>query len=130
MEAAMKDSMTTYNGYEYNDCGVCVNPDKTYDWGASGDYHFTITVSETPQGWAYGYRYGGKTYGGGGGCSLNDKSQYPARSKAIIACAELLKRRFRSDEDATKAIAALDRIISKESGKKPRLKEFTIFDYL
>lgn len=130
MALVMIDNMTSFNGYEYNDCGVCVNPDKAYDWGQLNDYHFKIKISETPQGWVYGYNYGGKTYGGGGGCRLNNPYKYPSRSKAIVACAEILKSRFSSDKDATKAIAALDRIISEESGKKPRLKQYSIFDYL
>lgn len=122
--------MTTYNGYEYNDCGVCVNPDKHYEWGEWSAYHIKIEVSETPQGWVYGYHFGGKTYGGGGGCSLNNKDKYPSRSKAIAACAEMIKKQFSRDKGATKAIAALDRIIAEESGKKPHLKQYSIFDYL
>ncbi len=124
--------MTTYNGYEYNECGVCLNPDKAYDWGQWGKYHFDIRISETPRGWVYGPTWNTPLAGGGSGCWYEDKEVFPSKSKAIVACAENIKKRFisRSCESVAKAIAALDRIISEESGKKPRLKEFTIFDYL
>lgn len=123
--------MTTFNGYEYNDCGVCVNPDVPYQWGKRMVCYFKISVSETPQGWVCGIDYCGKTYGGGGGCILDDKYNYPSRSKAIVACAETIKRQFSRDKNATKAITALDRIIAEESKeKKPYLKQFSIFDYI
>lgn len=130
MEAAMKDSMTTYNGYEYNDCGVCVNPDKAYEYKDSKG-HFKIKVSETPKGWVYGYDYGFDIMGGGGPCALDKLNVYPSRSKAIVDCANGIKTSLSFlKEKNPKMLAELDRIISKESGKKPRLKEFTIFDYL
>ena len=122
--------MTTYNGYDYNDFGVCVNRDVAYNWGEWAVLHFKIEVSETPNGWVYGYSYGSRTYGGGGGCRINDINKYPSRSKAIIACAEMLKRQFSRSDGATKAIIALDRIIKEESVKRPHLKQYSIFDYI
>ncbi len=122
--------MTTYNGYEYNDCGVCVNPDKSYQFGSYKSCYFEIRVSETPRGWVHGHDYMIDQGGSGCGCWHHARETYPSKSKAIIACAEFIKSHLINNKDAKDAIKELDRIISEESGKKPRLKEFTIFDYL
>ena len=119
---------TTFNGYEYNDCGVCVNPDKPYTFGKWNDFRFEIKVAETPEGWIYGYNY---SYIMGGGASLCSAGEVlPSKSKAIIACAEHIKECYSENRGATKAIAELDRIIAEESKKKPTIKQLTIFDCL
>lgn len=124
--------METFNGYEYNDCGVCVNPDKPYEFGSYKDCYFAIKISETPRGWVYGFDCMAKTdcRGCGVGCWHHAETAYSSKSKTIIECAERIKNFYGDDKSASKAIAELDRIIAEESGKKPHLKEFTIFDYL
>lgn len=121
--------MTTYNGYEYNEFGVCLNPDIPYEFGVYNKAHFEIKLSETPNGWTYGYYYSYDLTGGCGGCNLNGEI-YPSRSKAIIDCAERLKTMLSKAKLFKAAIAELDRIIAEESGKKPHLKQYSIFDYL
>lgn len=119
--------MEIYNGYEYNDCGVCVNPDVPYEFGKNHYYYFSIEVSESPQGWTYGYQWSCGTSGGGAPCSPT-WMVFPLRSKAIVACAKQLIQNFVAKKDF---VAELDRIIAEESGeKKPHLKQYTIFDYL
>ncbi|MDE5886465.1 MAG: hypothetical protein K2H46_02635 [Muribaculaceae bacterium] len=120
--------MTTYNGYEYNEFGVCLNPDKPYQFGKDHYYYFTIEVSESPKGWTYGYQWSCGTSGGGSPCSPTWKT-FPCRSKAIVACARLLKKNFTGNR-GQHFRAELDRIIAEESGKKPHLKQYSIFDYL
>ncbi len=121
--------MTTYNGYEYNDCGVCVNPEIPYTFGKDSYYYFKIKVSESPQGWTYGFAWSLGTSGGGSPCSPACKT-FPCRSKAIVACAECLKRQFTGNKGQHFRVE-LDRIISEESGKKKLpLKQYSIFDYL
>ncbi len=110
----MNDTATTFNGYEYNEFGVCMNPDIPYTFGRYNDYHFSIKVSETPRGWVYGYDWANKSGGGGGGCWLNTRTCFPSRSRAILDCAYCIKERYRDDNGASKAMAELDRIISKE----------------
>ncbi len=126
----MNNISTSFNGYEYNDYGVCVNPDKSYEFGKWDSYYFEISISETPKGWVYGYDWNCKTSGGGGGCSLVGRNFYLSKSEAIVACAEYIKKCFSRDKGATKAIAELDRIIQIESTPKPTAKQYTIFDYL
>lgn len=120
--------MFMFNGFEYNDCGVCVNPETPYSFGKWNECHFSIMLSETPDGWVYGYHWG--TASEGGGCSINTKETYPSQPKAIVACADRIRRFFSGDRKAAKAIAELDKIISEESVKRPKLKQYTIFDYL
>ena len=122
--------MTTYNGYEYNDCGVCVNPEIPYEFGSFKDCYFSISISETPRGWVDGHECFVGTRGCGKGCWHHSETTYTSKSKAIVACAERIKEWYGNDKGATKAIAELDRIIAEESGKKPHLKQYSIFDYL
>lgn len=122
--------MEIYNGYEYNDCGVCVNPDKPYAFGKWNSCNFKIKVSETPNGWIYGFRSSHPTGGHGYGCSVPYNPTFPSRSEAIVACAEIIKRDFTNVKGASKAIAELDRIIEMESTQKSQVKQYTIFDYL
>ena len=119
-----------YNGFEYNEHGVCLNPDIPYSFGKWNQYYFEIKVSETSRGWVYGYNWNAFTRGGGGGCFLHVGIAYPTKSKAIVEAAEYIKSRFQGDSKATKAIAELDRIISEESEHRPKIKQMTIFDYL
>ncbi|MDE7180067.1 MAG: hypothetical protein K2N88_02575 [Muribaculaceae bacterium] len=124
----INNKVTTFNGYEYNDCGVCVNPDKPYRFGNDHNFYFEIEVSESSQGWAYGYHWSCGTSGGGSPCMPNRACA--SRSKAVIACAEQLKQNFKGSK-AKPFIAELDRIIAEESGKKnPQPKQYSIFDYL
>ena len=123
--------MTTYNGYEYNEFGVCTNPDKPYDFGKYNRFHFEIEVAETSKGWIYGFLCSHPTGGHGYGCGIPHNPTFPSRSKAIVACAEIIKRDYKGVKGASKAIAELDRIIAEESGKKKsQIKQYTIFDYL
>ena len=121
---------TTFNGYEYNDCGVCLNPDKPYTFGKWNDFRFEIKVAETPEGWIYGFLCSHPTGGHGYGCGIPHNPTFPSRSKAIVACAEIIKRDYRDVKGATKTIVELDRIIAEESKKKPTIKQLTIFDCL
>ena len=124
--------MTTFNGYEYKDNGVCANPDVAYQWGRIiTEGYFKIEVSETPKGWVYGYLWGFDIAGGGGPCALGIPNVYPSRSKAIVDCAKgiMTSLGFLKKKNP-KMEAELDRIIAEESGKKPRLKQYSIFDYL
>ncbi len=107
-----------------------MNPDVPLDWGRWNDYHFKIRVSETPEGWVYGYDWANSRGGGGVGCWLKNRDVYSSRSKAIVACAERMKEIYGNDKGSGKAIAALDRIISEELARKPHLRQYTIFDYL
>lgn len=122
--------MTIYNSYEYNDCGVCVNPDKPHEFGSYKGCYFSISLSETPRGWVCGFNCGVNFRGQGLGCWYHAEHTYHSRSKAIIACAGRIKRFYDGDKGAAKAIAELDRIIAEESGKAKRLKQYSIFDYL
>ncbi len=122
--------MEKYGSFEYNEYGVCTNPEIPYEFGSWNQYHFEIKVSETPRGWIYGYDWGHGSGGGGGGCSLHVRTAYPTKSKAVVASAEYIKSRFKKDPKATKAVAELDRIIDSESGHKPAVRQLTIFDYL
>lgn len=120
----------TFNGFEYNDYGVCLNPEIPYQFGKWGQYRFKIAVSETPGGWTYGYDWSTLSGGGGGGSFLDSNKVFPLRSKAIVAAAKYIRGCYGKDPKAAKAIAELDRIIAVESERKPVLKQFTIFDYL
>lgn len=120
----------TFNGFEYNEHGVCINPEIPYQFGKWNQYHFNIKVSETPRGWIYGYDWSHLTGGGGGGCFLHVRAVYPTKSKAIVAAAEFIKSCYEGDSKAAKAVAELDRIIAEESNRKPKLKQYSIFDYL
>ncbi len=119
-----------YKDFEYNDCGVCLNPDVPYRFGKYNRHHFEIKVSETPRGWVYGYNWSHLTGGGGRGCNFNGRDVSLTRSKAIIASAELIKWFYHNDPKANKAIGELDRIIKVESGQRRAVKQMTIFDYL
>lgn len=120
----------TFNNFEYNEHGVCLNPDIPYSFGKWNQYNFEIKVSETPRGWIYGYNWNAFTRGGGGGCYCGDCETSPSKSQAIVAAAEYIKSRFVGDPKAAKVIAELDRIISEESEHRPKIKQMTIFDYL
>lgn len=122
--------MEIYNGYEYNDCGVCVTPDNPHTFGSYKDSYFAIRTSPTPRGWVYGYDCAIGTRGCGVGCRYNAENAYPSKSKAIVACAERIKEWYGNDKGASKAIAELDRIIQVHTALKPQIKQFTIFDYL
>lgn len=118
----------TYNGFEYNQHGVCVNPEIPYEYGlyANADY-FQIKVSETTDGWIYGWSWGTPSSGGGRPCSPNHKDASKTRNGAIIMAATEIRREF-SQRNRSKTVAALDRIISEES--KPKIRQMTIFDML
>lgn len=56
---------------------------------------------------------------------------YPSRSKAIIVEAKGIKTSLSFLKTKNpKMEAELERIIAEESGKKPQLKQYSIFDYL
>ncbi|MBD5506285.1 MAG: hypothetical protein HDR09_21660 [Lachnospiraceae bacterium] len=116
---------TAFKGYEYNEFGVCLNPDIPYNFGTNGKGHFQIEISETPNGWVYGFRFDYGNGGGGGGCSLNGRQSYPTKSKAVIAGAEFIKNQFLHSAPTSKCITELDNIIKRES-----VRQFTLFDYL
>lgn len=121
----------TFNGYEYNKFGVCLNPDKPYSFGKDHYTYFEIEVSETPNGWSYGYDWHFDCVGGGEPCKIDDPKPFPTRSKAIIACAKGIKICLSHlVKKNPKMEAELDRIIAEESGKKPQIKQYTIFDFL
>ena len=62
---------------------------------------------------------------------IDDPKPFTTRSKAIIACAKGIKTCLSHlVKKNPKMEAELDRIISVESGKKPQIKQLTIFDYL
>ena len=118
-----------FNGYEYNEFGVCLNPDIPYTFGVYNKSHFEIKVSELQGGWTYGWYYSYDLTGGCGGCSFSGK-KFTTRSLAIIACAEKLKVEFGRAKSNSAALAELDRIIEAESTPKPQVKQLTIFDVL
>lgn len=120
--------MEIFNGYEYNDCGVCINPDRPYRFGNDHYFYFEIEVSESSQGWAYGYHWSCGTSGGASPCSPTWKA-FSSRSKAIVTCAETLKQNF-TGRKAKTFIEELDRIIQVETTSKAQVKQYTIFDYL
>ena len=128
----MNNKPTTFNGYEYNEFGVCMNPDKCYAFDNDHYTYFEIEVSETPNGWSYGYQWHFDCAGGGGPCMIDNPKPFPTRSKAIIACAKGIKTTLSFlRKKNPKMEAELDRIIAVESvKKKPQLKQLTIFDYL
>ena len=123
--------MTTFNGYEYNEFGVCVNPKVAYNWSDGNGAYFIFKISETPKGWVCGYRWRFDCLSGGGPCALDKPNIYPSRSKAIIVEAKGIKTSLSFLKAKNpKMEAELDRIIAEESGKKPHLKQYSIFDYL
>lgn len=122
--------MEIYNGYEYNEFGVCLNPDIPYKFGEWKEAYFEIKVSETPKGWVYGYYYSYELTGGASGCNLDSSKVFVSRSKAIIGSAEVIREILSFAKKSSKAIAELDRIIEAESTPKPKVKQYTIFDYL
>lgn len=123
--------MTTHNGFEYNNCGVCVNPEIPYSFGKWNECHFSIKVAETPDGWVFGYDWSTNTCGGGCGCWIDSNEIHASRSEAIVACAARIRKSFPAqDPKAAKVIAELDKIIGAESERKPQVRQMTIFDYL
>lgn len=122
--------MMTHNGFEYNDCGICVNPEIPCDFGRYGGYGFRVKISETPHGWVFGYDWSTNT-GGGCGCRINSGETYASRSEAIAACAARIRKSYSAqDRKAAKVIAELDKIIGAESERKPQVRQMTIFDCL
>lgn len=123
--------MTTHNGFEYNNCGVCVNPEIPFDFGRHDGYSFRIKIAETPRGWVFGYDWSTNTGGGGCGCWIDSNEIHASRSEAIAACAARIREFFPAqDRKAAKVIAELDKIIGAESERKPQVRQMTIFDYL
>ena len=120
----------TYHGFEYNKYEVCVNPEIPYRFGKWNQYHFEIKVSETPNGWVYGYDWAHTTGGGGGPCCLRRNTAFLSRSKAVVAAAKFIKKCYKDDPKASRAIAELDRIIKVESEHRHTVRQMTIFDYL
>lgn len=116
---------TIFKGYQFNECGVCLNPIVAYSFGTPHKGHFKILVCETPNGWVYGYRYDYGHGGGGGGCSLHGRLFYSTKSEAIVGGAESIKRSYLRSAPTSKCITELDSIIKKES-----VKQYSIFDYL
>lgn len=126
----MKNPQFIYNGYEYNDCGVCVNPDIPYEYGHLPYLQFRITVSQTSKGWVYGYRWCANSTGGGSGCSTSQSKTFPTKAEAIIACAEWLMKCFESHVGTASAIMELEDIITNERNPKFQSRQLTIFDVL
>lgn len=119
----------TYNGFEYNKFGVCINPEIPYEFGGKvNDDSFNIEVSETAAGWIFGWRWGTPSSGGGSPCSPSHKSAYKTRSEAIIAAAIEIRKEF-ATRNRHKAVAELNRIIAEES-KLKQIRQMTIFDML
>lgn len=126
----------TYNGFEYNEHGVCINPDIPYTSESllKKDY-FEINVSETTDGWTCGWSWvvfysddgRPRLTGGGCPCSPTFNTVHKTRSEAIINAATVIRKGFVT-RNKHKAVAELDRIISEES--KPKIRQMTIFDYL
>lgn len=124
----MKNRQFIYNGYEYNDCGVCINFDVPYEFGKDHYYYFKIEIAESPKGWCYGFQWSCGMHGGCSPCTPTWKT-FPTRSKAIKACAEALKKNFTGSK-AKSFIDELDRIIDTKSTPKFQSRQLTIFDVL
>lgn len=61
-----KETRTTPTGYEWNDCGVCVNPKRIPVLMEEYSCNMTIYVAQDEQGkWRTGYCYALGTEGGG-----------------------------------------------------------------
>lgn len=119
----------TFNGFEYNEYGVCTNPE-IYQFGRPPKDYFKIRVSETPRGWVCGFDWGRLTSGGGGPCCWSASEVFETKSKAIVDAAEFIKKHFEERPRNAAVVAELDRIISEESKHRPTLKQYSIFDYL
>lgn len=118
----------TFNSFEYNECGVCINPDIPYRSDKGPEYFYKIEVSETRGGWVYGYEWNVSL--AGGGCSpASFRKCLPTKTEAIVAAAERLKRQFVCC-GAHKAAAELEHIIESETAPASKSRQLTIFDYL
>ena len=55
---------------------------------------------------------------------------FPQNHRRLSQLRSISKAVSGGDPKASEAIAELDRIISEESGHRPKIKQYTIFDYL
>lgn len=119
-----------FNNFEYNEYGVCTNPDIPYQSDEKSRYSYKIEVSETPDGWVYGYNWSLPTNGGGAPCSLASfRKGSMTKSEAIVEAAKYLKERF-EQHGTSKAVSELNRIIENVTHRPPKSRQLTIFDYL
>lgn len=119
-----------YNGFEYNEFGVCTNSEIAYQFDKRNDFSFEIKVAETPQGWVYGYYYSFLLTAGLKGCWLDSTEICPTKSEAIVLAANCLKELISDKPKYSKANEELDNIITKEIKPKSQPRQMTIFDYL
>lgn len=118
----------TYKGFEYNAHGVCINPEIPYKFGDNlNDDSFMIEVSETADGWIFGWMWGTSSAGGGSPCSPNHKTASAGKSNAVVNAATQIRKEFER-RNRTKVVSELNRIIMEES--KLKVKQLSIFDCL
>lgn len=121
----------TYHGFEYNKYGVCANPEIPYRFGK---WNLNITSRSRFR----KLRTDGSMATTGRirpeeavvSCCLRCNTTFLSRSKAIVAAAEFIKKCYKDDPKASRAIIELDRIIKVESEHRHTVRQMTIFDYL
>lgn len=102
-----------YHGFKYNYFDICINPKVAYSWRGKKSYNsIQITISESPEGWAYGLDVCLGASGSSHGCPFvkqGDKDQYQTADAAYEAAVrELCKIRDRRIKDADRTTEVND----------------------
>lgn len=123
----MERQTTKYHGFEFNDCGVCMNPDVPVDVVVKGNgfygYNFKVKTAETKKGWVFGYDYNFGSGGGGCGAFCRGKG-FPTEKAAIFDALVSLRKMCGgiSDKKYRKlTIQAIDREINKRDVRQLEL---------
>lgn len=103
-----QDQSKHYVGdYEFNECGVCLNPDKAFEGKAGKNVFARIDVAQVrvdPPKWSYGHRYDMGDRGGSCGVWDDGEEMFATREEALLDGLAYLHKRFTSENDVPKSM--------------------------
>lgn len=81
--------VTEIEGFQYNEFGVCINPNVVLEHVSPGKISYRLEVSKTREGWAFGYEFNCNSSLNNAGCSTAgsflDGPHYMTMNDAILA---------------------------------------------
>ena len=100
--------MKEFEGYQYNDCDVCLNPTIFAKYDDNKSTNFKLSYSKTEKGYVTGVSImtGPPDYHGSGwGCSYNYSKAFTTEQEAKIYCIDCLTEFLQKQIEGKKGIA-------------------------
>lgn len=108
------------DGFEFNDCNVCLNPEEIRREGKMG--HIKISVASFKGRFGFGFDFWGNAYQGGAGRGVwKESCKFASKNEALFNAVKFLKEMFSERKGLEVLIPLLNDIVLEE-------RQLTLFD--